>query len=120
MVEVLVALVILAVGLGAAIRAAVAVTTTSEHLNAVLLAFISAENTLGEVRLTEQWPVIATTRKRCDQGKTELACERVVSATANTNIRSVTVNVFKVQNGSGDSGGKLATVVGIIINNEVL
>lgn len=120
LVEVLVALVILAVGLGAAMRAIATVTTTSSHLDSVVLALTSAENVLSDTRLEGRWLPLATSVDRCDQGRIALLCEQTVSATPSPFVRKITVTVYLANKPRPSSGGKLVSLVGIIIQDTVL
>lgn len=120
LIEVLVALVVFAIGLGAATRAVSTVTTTSYRLNSAALALISAENILSDTRIEAKWPPISTNTNRCDQGNTELLCEQTVSATTSPVIRKLTVTVYAADKPRTNNGGKLATVVSIIIQSTVL
>lgn len=120
LIEVLVALVVLAIGLGAATRAVSTVTKTSYRLNSAALALISAENILSDTRLKAQWLPISTTTSRCDQGNTELLCEQTVTATTSPVIRKLTVTVYAANKPRTNNGGKLTTVVSVIIQSTVL
>ncbi|MFS9599130.1 type II secretion system minor pseudopilin GspI, partial [Klebsiella variicola] len=60
LIEVLVALVIVAIALGAGIKAAGALTHTAERLAEVSAAQWCAENLVTELRLTQQFPTSAS------------------------------------------------------------
>ena len=74
LIEVLVALVIVAIALGAGIKAAGALTNNADRLAQVSAAQWCAENMLTELRLTQQFPDIGESPFSCEQlGRTYLA-----------------------------------------------
>ena len=108
LVEVLVALGIVAIALGAGIRATLALTRNAERQSDVLLAHLCAENELVKVRLSKQLPGVGDTRLPCVQGGRSLAVALTVRPTPNPNFRRVDAQVM-----DGDSPIlKLSTVLG--------
>lgn len=91
--EVLVALVIVGVALGASLRAVGSLTQNSEDLRASMMAAWSAENRLVQLRLERQWPALGKRSFGCPQGGLHLVCEEEVLATPNPNFRRVEVSV---------------------------
>jgi len=94
LVEVLVALVIVALALGAALRAAGALTVAQERLEQQTYAGWSADNRLIELRLARVFASPGRGAAACPQGKLELVCVTDISNTANPGIRRVDVQVF--------------------------
>lgn len=89
LIEVLVALVIVAIALGAGIKAAGALTNNAERLTEVSAGQWCAENLLTELRLTQQFPDIGETQFACEQLGRTYAGRLKVSATPNPNFRRV-------------------------------
>ena len=94
MLEVLVALIIVATALGASLRAVGSLTQNSGGLRASMMATWSAENQLVQIRLAHDWPATGKTSFVCPQGELKLVCEEEVIATPNPNFRRVEVSVF--------------------------
>jgi general secretion pathway protein I len=91
--EVLVALVIVGVALGASLRAVGSLTQNSNHLRASMMATWSAENRLAQVRLSDTWPSIGSSNFPCPQDDLPLVCSQEVFATPNPSFRRVEVSV---------------------------
>lgn len=97
LIEVLVALVIVAIALGAGIKAAGALTNNAERLAQVSAGQWCAENLLTELRLTQQ-----SQNQLPDIGESPFSCEQLgrsyggklrVGTTPNPNFRRVDVDV---------------------------
>ncbi|SDV48486.1 type II secretion system minor pseudopilin GspI [Chitinasiproducens palmae] len=114
LVEVLVALAIIAIALGAALRAAGAVSANEAALRARLLASYSADNRLTELRLARAWLPVGRTQFDCPQGPLELVCHQTVSETANPLFRKVEVSVTSAQ-----TGATLLADLIMVLPNEV-
>lgn len=91
--EVLVALVIVAVALGASIRAVGSLTQNSDHLRITMMAMWSAENRLAQIRLSKTWPDIGLSNFPCPQADLQLLCQQEVQPTPNPSFRRVEVSV---------------------------
>ena len=91
--EVLVALVIVGVALGASLRAVGSLTQNSDHLRSAMMATWSAENRLAQIRLSTSWPDIGESNFPCPQDNLALMCYQNVSATPNPSFRRVEVSV---------------------------
>nr|WP_105532161.1 type II secretion system minor pseudopilin GspI [Solimicrobium silvestre] len=91
--EVLVALVIVGVALGASLRAVGSLTQNSNHLRASMMATWSAENRLSQIRLSTTWPDVGQSNFPCPQGDLPLVCLQEVIATPNPSFRRVEVSV---------------------------
>ncbi len=96
LIEVLVALTIVAVSLGAGLRAIGAMTDRTLEGELRLLALWSADNRLQEQFLTTPFPNIGTSESDCPQGRWALRCVQEVSATPNGSIRKIVVEVWRL------------------------
>ena len=79
--EVLVALVIIGVALAAALRGAMSLTTTAGYTRDKLLAIMTAENRLLEMRLSRERLDQGETTLPCNQGGVEFICTQAVKPT---------------------------------------
>lgn len=92
--EVLVALFIVATALGASLRAVGSLTQNSNGLRATMMATWSAENRLVDVRLAKRFPQLGKNNFECPQGDLKLTCIEEVIATPNPRLRRVEVSVY--------------------------
>ncbi|AKE06611.1 type II secretion system minor pseudopilin GspI [Burkholderia dolosa] len=111
MIEVLVALAIIAVALAASIRAVGTMATNASDLHRRLLAGWSADNALAQLRLAHAWPQIGEQSFDCSQGNVQLVCTQRVSATPNPVFRRVQVSVSMP-----GRAGVLAQMVTVVAN----
>lgn len=111
MIEVLVALTIIAVALAASLRAVGSLATGESQLHQRLLAGWSADNALAQLHLTHAWPEVGSQSFDCSQGNLQLMCTENVSATPNPVFRRVEVSVT-----SPGRPGNLAQMVTVIAN----
>jgi len=93
LIEVLVALTILAVALGAALRGVGLLTNNNHALRLKSLAYLSAENTLIEWRLQQTLPSPGVTTVPCAQGRQALRCEVRIRSSQTANIRQAQIAV---------------------------
>jgi general secretion pathway protein I len=93
LVEVLVALAILALALSTGIKAAGALTSNAERLTDVMAAQWCAQNQLAALVLARQFPSVGEANFNCQQGGRAYAGELVVRATPNPNFRRVDARV---------------------------
>ena len=93
MIEVLVALGIVAVALAAGARTSASLTQNAQRQADVLLAQLCAENTLTRLRLARQMPPVGETTSECVQGARELQVQLLVQPTPNPNFLRVQANV---------------------------
>jgi general secretion pathway protein I len=108
LVEVLVALGIVAIALGAGFQATLAMTRNAQRQSDTLLAHLCAENELVKVRLSKQMPGVGDSQVVCEQAGQRLLVSLLVRPTPNPNFRRVDAQVF-----DGDAPIlKLSTVVG--------
>lgn len=110
LIEVLVALTIVAVTLGAGIKAAAALTDNAERLADVSAAQWCADNRLTAIKLARQWPDIGDAEFACEQLGRAYPGRLVVRPTPNPNFRRVDAVV-------ADAVGRplltLSTIVGL-------
>lgn len=108
LVEVLVALSIVAIALTAGLRATMSMTHNAERQSDVLLAQLCAENELVKVRLLRQMPGVGDTQVACEQAGRQLTVALSVRPTPNPNFRKVDAQVFSAETPLL----KISTVVG--------
>ena len=93
LIEVLVALGIVAVTLLAGLKATGALSHNAQRQTLAMLGQICAENELGRLRLLRQLPNIGSSQAECPQGAQNLRVELQVQATPNPNFRRVDARV---------------------------
>jgi general secretion pathway protein I len=100
LIEVLIALAIVAIALASAMRAVGSVATGTQALHARLLAGWSADNRLTELHLQHAWPAFGVTSYACPQGNVALTCIQTVTATPNPLFRRIEVSVRSPDTGT--------------------
>ena len=108
LVEVLVALGIVAVALAAGARSTGALTRNADRQSDLLLAQLCAENALVAVRLAKQMPAIGDNTSTCEQGGRSLDVTLSVRPTPNPNFMRAEAQVSD----QAQSLLNLSTVVG--------
>jgi general secretion pathway protein I len=108
LIEVLVALGIVAIALVAGLHATSALTQNAQRQSDVLLAHICAENELTRIRLSRQMPGVGDSDLSCEQAGRSFAVRLSVATTPNPNFRRVDA---QVSDGSAPIL-RLSTVVG--------
>lgn len=108
MVEVLVALGIVAIALMAGLQATAALTNNAQRQSDILLAHLCAENELAKVRLAKQMPGVGDSDQPCEQAGQSFVVKVSVSPTPNPSFRRVDAQVL---NGTY-TVLRLSTVVG--------
>ncbi|CAM3921365.1 type II secretion system minor pseudopilin GspI [Paracidovorax anthurii] len=108
LVEVLVALAIVAIALMAGTQATSALTRNAARQADVLLAHVCAENELVKVRLSRQMPSIGDSTVPCEQAGLRYDVAVAVRPTPNPQFRRVDAQVF---DGTGPVL-RLSTIVG--------
>ncbi|WP_456254321.1 type II secretion system minor pseudopilin GspI [Pseudomonas iridis] len=93
LIEVLVALAIIAVAMSAAVRVAGLMTQSNGVLRDRSIALIAAQSRIAELRLEGQLPV-GMKAVECDQGRLLLRCEQVIGAAQNGRLLKVGIQVF--------------------------
>jgi general secretion pathway protein I len=94
LIEILVALAILAVALAAAVRAAGVGADTTLDLKERLLAGWIAQDRVAEYAVRPLWPDIGTRQGNADQASVRFVWRETVSGTPNPRFRRVEVQVF--------------------------
>jgi general secretion pathway protein I len=110
LIEVLVALAIVAVALLAGVRAVGAMAQTNAELKLRLLAQVAAENRVAELRAARAFPDIGSRTVACPQGRAQLQCVEEIKGTPNPLFRRLEVRVY-------DGAGRehmLAELIGIL------
>ncbi|MGY0196350.1 type II secretion system minor pseudopilin GspI [Leptothrix sp. BB-4] len=97
LIEVLVALAIVAITLAAGLKASAALTANTQRLADVLAAQWCADNLLTELRLTRQFPAVGDTDFVCEQLGEGYRGQLVVRPTPNPNFRRVDARVADLQ-----------------------
>jgi general secretion pathway protein I len=94
LVEVLVALGIVAIALLAGSKATSALTSNAMRQSEVMLAQLCAENEQITLRLARQLPGLGTSSVACEQAGHHFSSQVTVQATPNPNFRRIDVQVF--------------------------
>lgn len=89
LIEVLVALAVVAITLTAGLQASGALTRAAERQSEQWLAQLCAENALTQLRLARQLPGVGDSRVSCEQGGQTLQVRLAVAPTPNPNFRRV-------------------------------
>lgn len=110
LIEVLVALAIVAIALLAGLRAAGTMAQTNAELKLRLLAQVSAENRIAELRAARAFPAIGSRTVACPQGRLPLECVEEAKATPNPLFRRIEVRVYV----GAERDHTLAELIGIL------
>jgi general secretion pathway protein I len=94
LVEVLVALGIVAIALVAGLQASAALTNNAQRQSDVLLAHLCAENELTRLRLARQMPPVGESQVDCEQAGQVFQVRLQVAPTPNPSFRRVDAQVF--------------------------
>lgn len=108
LIEVLVALAIVAIALAAGLQATSALTSNAARQSSVLLAHICAENQLVRISLSRQLPSIGESSLTCEQAGRQFPVTVSVMPTPNPSFRRVDAQVFDGQS----PVLRLSTIVG--------
>jgi general secretion pathway protein I len=108
LVEVLVALAIVAIALIAASQASATLTRNAQRQNDLLLAQICAENELARLRLLKQMPGVGDTVRPCEQGRRSFDVALTVRPTPNPSFQRVDAQVRS----DGQNLLRVSTVIG--------
>lgn len=95
--EVLVALAILGIALGAAMRASIVTTDQAQAMKLKLLAQWSAENQLAELTARKRWPAPGVQSGSSTQAGIVLDWAQTITATPNPAFRRIEIKVYANQ-----------------------
>jgi general secretion pathway protein I len=95
LIEVLVALGIVAIALTAGLKATAALSRNAERQSDAILAQLCAENELIKLRLARQMPGVGDSSSSCKQAGEDLQVQDTVRPTPNPNFLRVDTRVFK-------------------------
>ena len=112
LIEVLVALAVVAVTLTTGLQASGALTRVAERQNEQWLAQLCAENALTGLRLQRQLPGTGDSEQTCEQAGTALRVRVSVQPTPNPNFRRVDAHVLRSDPASEVRLFTLSTVLG--------
>jgi general secretion pathway protein I len=94
LIEVLVALGIVAIALVAGLQATAALIRNAQRQSDALLAQICAENEMARLRLTSQLPPVGESDQACEEAGQAFVVKLTVSPTPNPSFRRVDAQVF--------------------------
>jgi general secretion pathway protein I len=94
LIEVLVALAIIAVALAAALRATGVLVQNNRSLHDKTLALVAADNRMAELRLAQILPDPGKQTLPCPQGRLDMTCEVTYSTSLNRGFRQVSIRVY--------------------------
>ena len=112
LIEVLVALGIVAIALMAGLRSTDALTRNASRQSTQWLAQICAENEFTRLRLSRQVPPIGESQVACPQAQLNLQVNLSVQVTPNPNFRRVDARVVQIQGADITPLLQLSTVMG--------
>jgi len=112
LVEVLVALAIVAIALMAGTQAASALVRNAQRQSDLLLAQLCAENALVRIRLARQMPGVGDTTQACEQGGQRLEVDLGVRPTPNPSFLRVDASVRNPALPAQGPLLRLSTIVG--------
>lgn len=98
LIEILIAVAILAVALAATTRAASVATDGALQTRERLLATWAAQNRIAELRARRAFPPIAATKMNAEQAGLALVIDESIVETPNPTIRRVELNVAQARN----------------------
>ncbi|MDF8359395.1 type II secretion system minor pseudopilin GspI [Achromobacter anxifer] len=112
LIEVLVALAIIAVAMGAALRATGVMAENNRALQDKTLALLAAQNALAQLRLEPTLPRAGTRSEACPQGGRALQCELEFTNSMNRSFRQVSIKVRDA--GAPQAGAVLLQLDGLL------
>lgn len=112
LIEVLVALSIVAIALMAGLRSTEALSRNASRQSTQWLAQICAENEFARLRLSRQMPSVGVSTVSCPQANLDLSVSLNVQATPNPNFRRIDARVDWVSGSATTPVLQLSTVIG--------
>lgn len=104
-------MVVIGVVLLTAMRGAMSLTNSERDLRTKLLAVLTAENRIQELRLAGGTLALGVNQQDCDQAGVRLVCEQTIQATPNPFFRLVKVRVLNSDLGTQREYASLVTVL---------
>jgi general secretion pathway protein I len=93
--EVLVAMTVLAIALASVVKVSSNQSLNTEHLRDKTLAHWVAMNQIAQLQLTQQWPPSGNKTGAEEMGSHEWHWERIVSDTPDNRVKQVQIRVFR-------------------------
>ena len=93
--EVLVAMTVLAIALASVVKVSSNQSLNTEHLRDKTLAHWVAMNQIAQLQLTQQWPPSGNKTGTEEMGVREWHWERIVSDTPDNRVKQVQIKVFR-------------------------
>jgi len=112
LIEVLVALSIVAIALMAGLRSTEALSRNASRQSTQWLAQICAENEFARMRLSRQMPSVGVSTISCPQANLDFSVSLNVQATPNPNFRRIDARVDWLSGATTTSVLQLSTVMG--------
>ena len=94
LIEVMVALLVIAIGLGAVIEASGKTAWQSAHMREKTIASWVAQNQIALYRAKRTWNTVTSTKGRVEMANTEWRWEMTISTTDDPSLRRLDVEVF--------------------------
>jgi general secretion pathway protein I len=111
--EVLIALAVLALSMGAAIKAVSDYTNNQAYLRDRTMAMWVARNVLVQFQVENEWPDVGERKGTEDMGRREWRWLAVISQTEEAELRRLDVKVFSIE--SEDDDSPLSVLSGFLV-----
>ena len=111
--EVLIALAVLALSMGAIIKATSDYTSNQSYLRDRTMAMWVARNVLVQFRVEKEWPRVGERKGTADMGHREWRWLAVISQTEEAELRRLDVKVFSID--SEDDESPLSVLSGFLV-----
>ena len=111
--EVLIALAVLALSMGAAIKAVSDYTNNQAYLRDRTMAMWVARNVLVQFQVENEWPDVGESKGTEDMGRREWRWLAVISQTEEAELRRLDVKVFSIE--SEDDDSPLSVLSGFLV-----
>lgn len=111
--EVLIALAVLALSMGAAIKAVSDYTNNQAYLRDRTMAMWVARNVLVQFQVENEWPDVGERKGTEDMGRREWRWLAVISQTEEAELRRLDVKVFSLE--SEDDDSPLSVLSGFLV-----
>ena len=115
LIEILVAMTIIAVGVSALVASAAASTSRADYLREREFGRWAASNALAELQSVPAWPDVGTTNEEVEMGQFTWYVRTITQRVADEDLRRVDVEVRLDE----DADNYIYTVAGFVLNPEV-